>query len=143
MLEAVKQHIERGFYPSDMLHNPNYPEGPYDCIIGNWKLWALTESVRRTHLIINTVVNTYRCMSQDWVECTGAVMLTARRGLWQAETAMQWKELSHSKSPLLLPVLNPGPICAKYAASDIDDVVQLLWKYTIDPDKIQCWIDRN
>ena len=108
-----------------------------------WKLWILTESVRRTHLIVDTFANVYEIMTKGWVDCDGAVMLTARRGLWEADSAVKWFELFREQSPLLVPSLRPGPLISQYAAEEIDDFVKTYWTFIVGPDKIQYWIDKS
>ncbi|EXJ83559.1 hypothetical protein A1O1_07182 [Capronia coronata CBS 617.96] len=108
-----------------------------------WRLWVLTESLRRTHIIIDTVVNTYQTMTQGWADCAGAVMVTTRRGLWEAESAVKWFDLSCEKPPLLVPALQPMPVISQYAASEVDDFIKLYWTFIIGTDKIQCWVDTS
>ncbi|KAL8941177.1 MAG: hypothetical protein Q9216_002406 [Gyalolechia sp. 2 TL-2023] len=108
-----------------------------------WKLWILTESVRRTHVIIDTIANVYQTMTKGWTECVGAVMFTARCGLWQAESAVKWSELSRAKPTLLVPSLQPEPLIAQYAAEEFDDFVKMFWRFIVGTDKIQNWIDRS
>ena len=108
-----------------------------------WKLWILTESVRRTHVIIDTIANTYQTMTKGWAECTGAVMFTARHGLWEAESAVKWLELSCAKTPLLVPSLQPGTFISQYAADEVDDFVKMFWTFIVGTDKMKCWIDSS
>ncbi|KEF54455.1 uncharacterized protein A1O9_09622 [Exophiala aquamarina CBS 119918] len=108
-----------------------------------WKVWLLTESVRRTQIIINAVSNSYETMTRGWAECTGAVMITARRGLWEAESAVQWSKLSSKKSPLLVPSVQPGILISQYAAEEFDDFVKIFWTLILGPDKVQCWVDKS
>lgn len=93
----------------------------YDVLSEMWRLWALTESIRRTHIVVDTVANTYQTMTRGWADCTGTVMVTARRGLWEAESAEKWFELSRAKNPLLVPSLQPGSLLSKYTAEEVDD----------------------
>lgn len=108
-----------------------------------WKVWLLTESVRRTQFIINAVANTYQTMTGGWAECTGAVMFTARRGLWEAESAVQWSNLSGTKSPLLVPSLRPGSLISQYPAEEVDDFAKMVWTFILGADKVQCWVDKS
>ncbi|KAI3323569.1 hypothetical protein HD806DRAFT_522712 [Xylariaceae sp. AK1471] len=108
-----------------------------------WQLWILAESVRRTHLVIDTVLNIYQVFTRGWAECTGAVMVTARRGLWEAESALKWFHMCCEKPPLLVPSLQPGPLISQYAAEEIDSFATLFWTYIIDKDRFQSWVDRG
>ncbi|KUL92408.1 hypothetical protein ZTR_02204 [Talaromyces verruculosus] len=108
-----------------------------------WKLWILTESVRRTHIIIDSVANTYEAMNRGLVDCTGAVMFTARHGLWEADSAVKWFKLCCEKPPLLVPSLQPGPLISQYPAEELDEFAKFYWTYLVGTDKIQYWIDKS
>jgi hypothetical protein len=108
-----------------------------------WRLWILTESVRRTHLVASTVANMYDVMAKGWAECSGAVMCTARRGLWEADSALKWYELSCTDSPLLVPSLQPEYYIAQFSADEFDEFVKLLWTFIVGADKVRCWIDKG
>ena len=144
MWEAVKRYRgEDGF----LGHHPlkwtaNDFDREYEAASELWKLWILTESVRRTHVIIDIIANVYQIMTKGWAECAGAVMFTARRGLWEAESAVKWFELSCAKPPLLAS-LQPGPLMSHYAAEEFDDYVKLLWRFYVGAEKFQSWIDRS
>ncbi|KAI0883620.1 uncharacterized protein GGS22DRAFT_167555 [Annulohypoxylon maeteangense] len=139
MWEAVKRY--RG---EDDSHQSSWMTSEFDREYGSaseiWRLWILTESVRRTHLIIDTVINVYQIMTRGWAECTGGVMFTARRGLWDAESALEWLEMSRAKPPLLVPSLKPGPLISQHTADEVDDFAKMFWTYIIGPDKIRYWI---
>ena len=104
---------------------------------------AQSLGVRRTHLVAGTVANMYEIMVKGWVECSGAVMFTARKGLWDADSVMRWYELSCAKSPLLVPALQPGFYISSYAADEFDGFVKLIWTFIVGADKIQCWVDKS
>ncbi|RAO71654.1 uncharacterized protein BHQ10_007666 [Talaromyces amestolkiae] len=108
-----------------------------------WQLWILTESVRRTHIIIDSVANAYETMTRGLVDCAGAVMFTARNGLWEADSAVKWFKLCCEKPPLLVPSLQPGPLISQYPAEELDDFAKFYWTYLVGTDKIQSWIDKS
>ena len=114
-------------------------EKQYADYLANWKLWILTESVRRTQLVVETTINVYEALSLGWTHCKGASMVTARKGLWEATCSITWFELSSKKSPLLLPSLNPGPVMSQYKADEVDDVLKLVWTIIVGSEKIQYW----
>lgn len=118
-----------------------------------WQLWLLTESVRRSLIVVETIANVYECMVRGWAECTGAVMFTARAGLWEAQSAVKWLELSSSSSssvevgveveapPLLASSLCPERFISRCAAAEIDDFAKVVWGCAVGRDRMQCWID--
>ncbi|KAF2874256.1 hypothetical protein BDV95DRAFT_604444 [Massariosphaeria phaeospora] len=115
----------------------------YEATSRLWKLWLLTESVRRTHVLIDGVMNTYETLTKGWAECKGVVMLTARRGLWDADSAEKWFGLSSAKAPLLVPAMQASRCISQYAADEVDDFVRQFWGFLVGRDKIQSWVDRG
>ncbi|KAI8954445.1 hypothetical protein F4801DRAFT_587537 [Xylaria longipes] len=150
MWETVKRH-RWDDYPSvkdgrrPFLRTSGKFHSDYDTATEIWQLWILTESVRRTQLIIDTVLNTFRIMTVGWAECEGYSMCTIRRGLWDAESAVKWFNLcrGNAKSPLMAPSLTPGPMISQYPAGEFDDFAKLCWSFVVGTDKIQCWVDNS
>lgn len=108
-----------------------------------WETWIVAESVRRSHVIINTILNVYLCLSVGQAECSGFLQLTARHGLWQAESATRWSRIVSCESPLLISIANPGRLIAEHSAHEFDEIVQLLWKYIVGPERIQRWVENS
>ncbi|KAJ5459588.1 uncharacterized protein N7458_001140 [Penicillium daleae] len=67
-----------------------------------WRDWLLAESVRRIWLIGNYVQCVYLMMRNRQTSCSGGVSFTARRGLWDAQSAETWMRLVRSKDPLFV-----------------------------------------
>ncbi|KAI0140524.1 hypothetical protein GGR57DRAFT_487821 [Xylariaceae sp. FL1272] len=134
---SVKYGTRPALGPSDDFHSD------YDTAMEIWQLWILTESVRRTYLVIDTVLNTFKIMTAGWAQCEGYVMFTVRRGLWSAESAMKWFHLCEDgDTPLIVPSMTPGPVIAKYPAGEFDDFAKLCWSFVFGADKIQSWVDK-
>lgn len=143
--QAVKGYRGEDALPS---HHPRYwtanqLDREYNSSSELWKLWILTESIRRTHIIIHTIANVYETMTRGLVECAGSLKFTARHGLWDAESAVKWSELSQAKSPLLVSSLQPEPLISQFPAEEVDDFVKMFWTFIAGTDKIQYWIDKG
>ncbi|KAF1953157.1 putative aldo/keto reductase [Byssothecium circinans] len=108
-----------------------------------WRLWILTESVRRTHILVTTVANVYQTMIRGWAECTGGGMLTARQGLWEAESAAKWFEMSCMDSPLMVSSLQPEVVVDAVGADEVDAFVKSFWAFFLGSDRIRCWADKG
>ncbi|KAI1303844.1 hypothetical protein F5Y03DRAFT_359255 [Xylaria venustula] len=150
MWETVKRHrwdeypsVKDGRRPFLAVSSEFHSD--YDIAVEIWQLWILIESIRRTHLIIDTVLNTFKIMTVGWAECEGYVMCTVRRGLWDADNVTKWFKLCRdgSKSPLMAPSLTPGPMISRYPAGEFDDFAKLCWSFVVGTDKIQCWVDKS
>ncbi|KIX09179.1 uncharacterized protein Z518_00258 [Rhinocladiella mackenziei CBS 650.93] len=145
MWEAVIRYREGDSYGDHrfLQWTANVFDREYDTVSELWRLWILTESVRRSQLIIDTVTNVYPTMTKGRAYCTGAAMFTARRGLWDAESAVEWFELSCAKAPLLVSPLQPEALISQHTAEDLDDFARVVWICVIGTEKLQCWIDRS
>lgn len=143
--ELAKKHQEDdNWFSADILGwEATQFDREYEASSKMWRLWILTESIRRTQVIVDTVINIYQLMVQGWSDCSGAVMLTARRGLWEADTAATWLSLSREKTPLLVPSMQPGKYLSEYHASEFDDFIHMLWRFIAGPDKIVYWIEKS
>ena len=104
-----------------------------------WHLWIVTESIRRTDILVTTVINTYEIMTKGWAECSGTDMFTARAGLWQAESALDWCELVDKKSPLLVPSFEPKQLMEQCNAEECDDFVKLFWGFIVGKERVEWW----
>ena len=104
-----------------------------------WRLWILTESARRTILVVDTVLNIFQIMTQGWAKCAGVPMVTARRGLWEANSPTDWATLAEDKGPLLVSPLRPLPVMEEHAAREIDEFAVLYWTFIVGAERIQSW----
>ncbi|KAH7356171.1 hypothetical protein BKA66DRAFT_474080 [Pyrenochaeta sp. MPI-SDFR-AT-0127] len=59
-----------------------------------WRFWIISESLRRTWLVIQGISASYDGLKQGWAQCKGDVMFTTREGLWSAESAPAWAKIS-------------------------------------------------
>lgn len=142
--EMAKTYQHEGYPDAKVFDSvTNHFDKEYEISTKLWRLWMLTESIRRTQVVVDTVLNIYQLIVQGWSDCTGAVMLTARRGLWEAESASKWLELSRDKTPLLVPSMQPGEYLSEYNASEFDGIIHMLWKFIVGPDKIHYWIGKS
>jgi hypothetical protein len=55
-----------------------------------WQSWTISESLRRTWLVVQGISACYDGLKQGWAPCNGDVMFTTREGLWSASSACSW-----------------------------------------------------
>ncbi|KAH8885456.1 hypothetical protein GQ53DRAFT_751180 [Thozetella sp. PMI_491] len=122
---------------------PDERTSEYNATVALWSAWVLTESVRRTYLVVGFTLNVYMVLRDGWTECTGGVMLTARRGLWEADSASQWLELCQSKDPWLVSSISGQTLFGKEQMEDVDDFPCHLWTIVTEEEKVQGWIKRS
>lgn len=59
-----------------------------------WRSWIISESLRRTWLVIQGTSSAYEGLKQGWAPCNGDVVFTTREGLWSADSASVWVNMS-------------------------------------------------
>ncbi|KAF2707202.1 hypothetical protein K504DRAFT_535734 [Pleomassaria siparia CBS 279.74] len=59
-----------------------------------WRSWIISESLRRTWLVIQGISASYDGLKQGWAPCNGDVIFTTRQGLWSADSASVWAKMS-------------------------------------------------
>jgi hypothetical protein len=81
---------------SSLLAPPNNPISlmsfttPSETLL--WYSWILTESIRRTWLVIAGLHGIYKLISHSTSTCMGGTMFTTRRGFWEAPSAAVWEK---------------------------------------------------
>ncbi|KAM0249347.1 hypothetical protein ACHAQJ_009108 [Trichoderma viride] len=86
-----------------------------------WRLWILSESIRRTWIVVMITISAYRTMKDGWCECAGAVMFTAHRALWLASSPSQWETLCRTEDPLFLPCMGDRSVLESCKPTDVDE----------------------
>jgi hypothetical protein len=104
-----------------------------------WRAWVLAESVRRTWMITHYTQCVYLTLRDGWAECMGGIMFTARQGLWDAASSIQWAEVARHKDPLFIPTLHMDRLLAGTQASEVDEfsshVMSVIW----GSERIEAW----
>ncbi|KAK1659534.1 hypothetical protein BDP55DRAFT_733171 [Colletotrichum godetiae] len=78
---------------------PQHPkEELFNHDLWTWNLWVLSESVRRTWIIVVCTLGVYNALKGKWGECSGGALFTARAGLWDAPSAPRWAALCRETS---------------------------------------------
>jgi hypothetical protein len=58
-----------------------------------WRSRVISESLRRTWLVIQSISASYDGLKQGWAPCNGDVMFTNREGLWSVDSATVWAKM--------------------------------------------------
>lgn len=86
-----------------------------------WDAWCLAESVRRTWATINVTQNAYRVLKGEESRCPGHLRFTARVGLWDAPSCVEWMTAHRERDPLFYTEENGSDIVAKAKPDEIDE----------------------
>ncbi|KAL7942883.1 hypothetical protein V8C42DRAFT_141638 [Trichoderma barbatum] len=108
-----------------------------------WRLWILSESVRRTWLAVMATISAYRTMKDGWCECAGGIMFTARRSIWLATSSSQWATICRTEDPLFLPALGNRTILESCNPNEVDEFGFSLFALIWGPEWVESWREGN
>lgn len=108
-----------------------------------WRLWILSESIRRTWLIVMITISAYRTMKDGWCECAGGVMFTVRRSLWLASSSSQWETLCRTRDPLFLSCMGSRAMLESCDPTDVDEFGFSLFALIWGPEWVESWKERH
>ncbi|KAK8045857.1 hypothetical protein PG996_013921 [Apiospora saccharicola] len=100
---------------------------PFDGVISldgavvTWKLWILTESIRRTWLASNLMMQVYHYIKHGWFQCAGSIAFTMREGLWEAETAYDWFAHQTRQDALFVPIFEHPAMMEAVGPGQVDE----------------------
>lgn len=114
-----------------------------DPATARWKRWIVAESTRRTWVTATRIQAVYSVLQQGWSGCPGTLLFTARKGIWDADSAYSWSKTCSEEGPLLLqqlPTLSDR-IISVVKMSEIDEFARVSLALSWGPEKMAKWID--
>ncbi|KAL1859004.1 hypothetical protein VTK73DRAFT_7708 [Phialemonium thermophilum] len=105
----------------------------------SWRLWIVAECVRRTWLTAGILQGVYLTMRQGWAGCPGGLCYTARKGVWDADTAFAWSRACRSRSPLFVPSMCTSHLLTVARPCEVDEFASAML-LTHDPEKLKRWV---
>jgi hypothetical protein len=104
-----------------------------------WRLWILSESIRRTWIVVMITISAYRTMKDGWCECAGGIMFTAHRALWLASSPSQWETLCRTEDPLFLPCLGDRAVLESCKPAEMDEFGFSCFALIWGPEWVESW----
>lgn len=105
--------------------------GPSDPWGQQWRDWLLAESVRRIWLMVNYTHAVYTTLRDGLGSCSGGVAFTARKGLWDAQSAWSWRQIVQKHDPLFVQCQAMEQIMLSLPVKEVDSfclsVVGIMW----------------
>ncbi|KAK2060397.1 hypothetical protein LY76DRAFT_416427 [Colletotrichum caudatum] len=123
-----------------------------------WNLWVLSESIRRTWILVSCTVGTYHALKGLWGECPGYAQFTARAGLWDAASAPQWAAVRREDLAredgihgsdgdggrgFFIPSVHSERIMREAAAAEVDEFARHLLTCMWGLDRVEDWALRT
>ncbi|KAK8036323.1 hypothetical protein PG993_008937 [Apiospora rasikravindrae] len=121
---------------------------PFDGLVSldeavvTWKLWILTESIRRTWLASNLVMELYHYIKHGWSQCPGSIPFTMRAGLWEAGTAAAWFVTQRKQDALFVHIFRQPEMMESVSPGQVDEFGHAVLGITWGLERMARWHDR-
>lgn len=104
-----------------------------------WRLWILSESLRRTWMLVSSTLSVYQAKKDGWSGCLGVLMFTTRQGLWEAPNAWQWAQQVRKQSPLFTQSVNALELMEGSAPAELDTFMNQVLSMILPSEDIDRW----
>ncbi|KAH6974703.1 hypothetical protein EDB80DRAFT_768799 [Ilyonectria destructans] len=105
-----------------------------------WHAWILSESIRRTWVVVQIIYSIYTTMQQGESECAGGVPTTTRRGVWDAPTALSWAKICGQENIGFLRRDDMERVLVGSSPSEVDDFAKVLMKFDCGTERFDMWV---
>ncbi|KAH8738305.1 hypothetical protein BGZ61DRAFT_439908 [Ilyonectria robusta] len=105
-----------------------------------YRAFALSESTRRTWLLVKYMIGTYQVLKDGSTSCEGGIFFTARAELWDAPSAARWGSILKSTDPLFIHSLHADAVIHnRVPAVEVDEFVRHLLTAQLGVEKVESW----
>ncbi|KAK7415544.1 hypothetical protein QQX98_005790 [Neonectria punicea] len=108
-----------------------------------WHAWILSESVRRTWCISMGIQASYELLKTGSGPCYGGVLVTTRKGVWDADTAFEWTKLCAEKSVGFVHRNASERLMEETKMDEVDVFALALMEIDVGSEKMQRWRHGN
>ena len=100
-----------------------------------WYSWILAESIRRTWVVASGVQGIFLMMQYGKVAgCEGGMMFTTRKGVWEAQSALEWGRICAEVNVGLIQTAELDKLIEEAAPEDLNDFTKAIVYCTIGID---------
>ncbi|CAH0045733.1 unnamed protein product, partial [Clonostachys solani] len=107
-----------------------------------WQAWILSESLRRTWMLVSGTFYVYHDKTNGWPGCSGFLMFTTRQGLWEAPNAWRWVQQVREQNPLFQQSVNLPGLMEDTSPAEIDSFTNQLLSILLSPEDMSRWATR-
>ncbi|KAH7153583.1 hypothetical protein EDB81DRAFT_687897 [Dactylonectria macrodidyma] len=148
MLSAARRDAENGH-----LLVPNKTHGHFGkdvgIVTGNaakhdqerfWHAWILSESVRRTWVVVQIIYSIYVTMQQGESDCAGGVLTTTRKGVWDAPTVLSWSTICGQEKISFLRRDDMEQVLVGSRPDEVDEFSKVLMRFDYGTERFDTWV---
>lgn len=107
-----------------------------------WRSWIVSETLRRTWLVIQGISASYDGLKQGWAPCNGDVMFTTREGLWSADSASVWAKMSMDQDVRFVGRTH-AECLFMVAPEETDEFAKFMLKNIFGKERSSNWLSRT
>ncbi|KAH7134442.1 hypothetical protein EDB81DRAFT_870988 [Dactylonectria macrodidyma] len=130
------------YYSSQFNTEPSIP-----CQVSSeellWHAWILSESVRRTWCMSMGIQASYELLKTGSGPCYGGLLVTTRRGVWDAETAFAWTKTCAERSVGFVHRNETEKLMTETKADEVDVFALALMEIDAGPERMERWMHGN
>jgi hypothetical protein len=106
-----------------------------------WHSWILTESIRRTWSLVSGVQAGYLMIRQGqaMVPCMGGMLFTSRLGVWEAQSATDWKSITSKGDVGLVEMSQADKLFAQASPDEVNEFTKLSLALTFGYERTKKW----
>ncbi|KAL9114343.1 MAG: hypothetical protein Q9227_001765 [Pyrenula ochraceoflavens] len=106
----------------------------------SWHSWILAESIRRTWLVGSGIQGSYLTIQQNKsVPCLGGMVLTTCRGIWESQSASEWRRRWTDANCKFIQVAKADQLFNCAAPDEVDRFVKLVLEATFGEERFALW----
>ena len=127
--------IEHSNTPDTILSSPLLPQNAV------WHTWILAESIRRTWIVVSGIQAAYLIVKEgQFVPCQGGMMLTTRKGVWEAKSAAAWETICSEVNVGLVQMTDLNMIMARVSPDEVNDFAKFVISITCSKESTRIWL---
>ncbi|KZL69293.1 RNA polymerase II mediator complex component [Colletotrichum tofieldiae] len=138
--------------------NQDTHQDAFETDLVTWNLWVLSESIRRTWIIVSCTIGVYDALKGRWGECAGGALFTARAGLWDAASAPRWAAIRRedvarrggdaapdggADRDFYIPSVHGESLFRNAVAAEVDEFARHLFTCIWGLDRVEDWVLRT
>lgn len=131
MVSTSHDRSEFGFSISELIHLENHL----------WYSWILAETIRRTWVVISGIQGIYVGiqLGRSGDACIGGMMLTTRKGVWEAKSSPEWEKVCSEVNAGLFHLADFESLFTEAEPGNINDFTIAMLEAIFGPERIQRW----
>ena len=107
---------------------------------GLWTAFILSETARRTYLVVDAICGGYQTLLDGQLHCGGGLHLTTRAGVWDAGSAWAWTKLCAEMDVGFMEHGETGRLFGERRPEEVDSFGRMVMEATYGRERMESWV---